>query len=168
MIPFMVRLRRRLSRELDALAPSTIFGNGVVLLQSETFREPHTEAPKPKPPSNKVSTFRGKGIWPPPVYCAELETGEIARLSFWSRRGKPLDFDRGRHSVATIYRDTSLDLPRTPAAFRGTDYMAMPARLVRGWVEIDGKNYLDPHFTNHGPGYEMLTTSKLNGKPNGN
>jgi hypothetical protein len=37
MIPFMVRLRRRLSRELDALAPSTIFGNSVVLLQSEAL-----------------------------------------------------------------------------------------------------------------------------------
>src|SRR3569623_1296150 len=112
MIPFMVRLRRRLSRELAQLAPSTIFGKGVVLLQPDEFREPHPEAPKRKPkpsPSNKLSAFSGKGIWPPPVYCAELETGEIARLSFWSQRGKPLDFDRGRHSVATIYRDTSLD-----------------------------------------------------------
>jgi hypothetical protein len=160
MIPFFVRLRRRLGRELDALAPP-----GVVLLQP-ALREPQSEEPKPKkpkPPSNKLSTFRGKGIWPPPVYCAELDTGEIARLSFWSWRGKPLDFDRGRHSVATIYRDTSLDLPKR-GVFRGADYMAMPARLVRGWAEIDGKNYLDPHFTKYGPGYEMLKTNKTNGK----
>jgi hypothetical protein len=162
MIPFFVRLRRRLGRELDALAPP-----GVILLQPE-FREPHPpEEPKPRPkptPSNKLSTFRGKGIWPPPVYCAELDTGEIARLSFWSQRGKPLDFDRGRHSVATIYRDTSIDLPKHPRYLAGTDYMAMPARIKRGWVEIDGKNYLDPHFTKHGPGYEMLKRSKTNGK----
>lgn len=158
MIPFMVRLRRRLSRELDGLAPSTIFGKTVVLLQPEFREPPSEEAPKPKPTSNKLSAFRGKGIWPPPVYCAELETGEIARLSFWSQRGKPLDFDRGRHAVATVYRDTSLDLPISPKAFSGTWFMAMPARLRRGWVEIDGKNYLDPHFTKYGPGYEMLKT----------
>ena len=44
-----------------------------------------------------------KGMWPGPVYEGRFADGSIGRMSFWSKGGKPLDFDRGRHVVTKCH-----------------------------------------------------------------
>ena len=44
-----------------------------------------------------------KCVYPYPVYEAHFSDNTVARLSFWSRAGKPLDVDRGRRLVGLIY-----------------------------------------------------------------
>lgn len=41
-------------------------------------------------------------VWPPPIYVATLANGATVRMSFYSRRGKPLDFERGRRVCSNL------------------------------------------------------------------
>jgi hypothetical protein len=50
-------------------------------------------------------------IWPPPVYVGMFSNGETVRMSFSTRAGKPLDFERGRRIVCWIKRDQRVPLP---------------------------------------------------------
>lgn len=69
-----------------------------------------------------------KGMWPGPVYEAHFGDGTIGRMSFWSRDGRPFDFNRGRlvcSKVTTAHGKTITD----------------------GFVEHNGDRLRDPMFT---------------------
>lgn len=44
-----------------------------------------------------------KGMLPAPVYEATFADGTTGRISFWSERGKPLDYAAGRRTAAACY-----------------------------------------------------------------
>jgi len=67
-----------------------------------------------------------RGIYPAPVYVAEFGDGTMGRASFWSPEGKPIDFERGRRVVATLYS-------RPDHGHWSRTYP--PCVVRRGWVE---------------------------------
>lgn len=75
-------------------------------------------------------------VWPPPIYVATLANGAVVRMSFYSRRGKPLDFERGRRVCEglawTAAEALAGGVPRRP--------------ILAGYVEVDGAVQFDPHF----------------------
>lgn len=85
----------------------------------------------------------GKGITPYPVYVATYENGETCRYSFWSAKGKPLDFAAGYNAALIMGR----------------------AKPVMGHVEAEGATLPDPFFTNapaptHAPAPARETPAK--------
>lgn len=109
-----------------------------------------------------------KSIWPAPVYVGRFADGETVRLSFHSRAGKPLDFNRGRRIVSAVIgnergreaamRDLAAQLRTVDAtygpicpdwAYYQPRHMLAhyaPADLASGFVDWDGVAYPDPHF----------------------
>lgn len=70
-----------------------------------------------------VSAVR-KGIWPAPVYEATFTDFSVHRISFWSRTGKPLDFDTGRKLCSSL-----VHLP-----------------VIAGCVYLGNNIFTDPYF----------------------
>ena len=71
-----------------------------------------------------------KALYPYPTYQASFSDGTVARMSFWTRAGKPFDFDAGRRACEA--------------------HMGAPA--IDGYVEHDvpGEPWVrirDPHFS---------------------
>lgn len=78
----------------------------------------------------------GRGISPYPVYVATFENGETRRYSFWSAKGKPIDFAAGYNAALIMGR----------------------GKPVMGHVEAEGATLPDPFFTSpaepaHAPAY---------------
>ena len=76
-----------------------------------------------------------KGLWPGPVYEAHFTDGTTGRMSFWSKAGKPFDFDRGRRVLAMCNADKTIvagyverDAPREP-------WVRVPDPFFNGAVE---------------------------------
>lgn len=67
-----------------------------------------------------------QSYWPPPVYVAQFSDGRTSRMSFWSERDKPLDFQRGRRLSITAHRNEF-----------GAGY------IVAAHVELDGQTFVD-------------------------
>ena len=72
-----------------------------------------------------------KGMMPGPIYEAHFADGSIGRMSFWSKVGKPFDFERGRRVLSMCYEKP----------------------IIAGYVERDaaGEPWIrmpDPFFTN--------------------
>lgn len=67
----------------------------------------------------------GKGISPYPVYVATFADGETRRYSFWSAKGKPIDFAAGYNAALIMGR----------------------GKPVMGHVEAEGATLPDPFFT---------------------
>ena len=65
-----------------------------------------------------------KAVYPYPVYEAHFSDGSVQRMSFFSLRGKPWDFERGRKLCVSARR-----------MFRNE-----PAEVVAGYVEWDERN----------------------------
>ena len=79
-----------------------------------------------------------KCLYPYPVYEAHFADNTVSRLSFWSPRNKPIDFDAGRRICEIIFQRPPVD----------------------GFVEHDnpGEPWLrvrDPHFSG-----ETISTTK--------
>lgn len=108
-----------------------------------------------------------KSIWPAPVYVGRFADGETVRMSFASRQGKALDFDRGRSIVCGVIggeRGRAKRWRQLAPALRAADSKtygpSLPgyvnrvfdtrdppaADLVAGYVEWDGVIYPDPQF----------------------
>lgn len=92
-----------------------------------------------------------KSIWPAPVYVARLSDGETVRMSFHSRAGKPLDFDRGRRIVSGVVgneQGRAAAMKNEPYAVSDSIMLARyaPAKLAAGHVEWNDVIYPDPHF----------------------
>ena len=51
----------------------------------------------------KVST-RGKGRYPAPVAVTTFNDGRLVTMSFWSARGKPVDWERAARVTSSAYR----------------------------------------------------------------
>jgi len=43
------------------------------------------------------------GLYPAPVYEATLADGRVVRASFWTKAGKPIDYEAGRRTIAALY-----------------------------------------------------------------
>jgi hypothetical protein len=50
-----------------------------------------------------------KAVYPQPIFCARLDTGEVASLTFFSEQGKPLDIERGRRLVYRFWGRAIVD-----------------------------------------------------------
>ena len=73
------------------------------------------------------------GIYPAPVYVATFPDGQVIRMSFWTKAGKPLDHERGRRLCASWHRTMtgqSLDIVAGHIEHDGTiqDTTTRPAR----------------------------------------
>ena len=51
----------------------------------------------------KVST-RGKGRYPAPVAVTTFSDGRLVIMSFWSAKGKPIDWERAARVTSSAYR----------------------------------------------------------------
>ena len=65
-----------------------------------------------------------KGMNPAPVYQATFQDLTWARMSFWSKTGKPIDYDRGRALLECVHKK----------------------RVIHGVVDIAGQLTTDPFF----------------------
>jgi len=81
--------------------------------------------------SDRTVAHCRKGIWPAPVYEALCANGQIRRMSFWSRAGKPLDFATGRTMCATVIDSAGRELT---------------SPIVLGCVHLGDETFNDPHF----------------------
>ncbi len=94
------------------------------------------------------------GIYPAPVYVATFPDGKTVRMSFWSRAGKPLDYDRGRR-LCEHWHDTIAGEP------------GLPSWATAGHVEVnDAFAGRDPFFIPHEvppktPARKRVTTKRL-------
>lgn len=79
---------------------------------------------------------RAKGIYPAPVYEAHLSDGTMARLSFFSPKDKPIDFESGRRAADEILlSDIGRRLQTLTEAYKartkvGGVYMEAPERVM--------------------------------------
>lgn len=67
-----------------------------------------------------------KGQYPQPVYNAVFASGATKRMSFWSKTGKPLDWDRGR-KVCQLCRPDDPIVYGTVAAKADPAFLSQPA-----------------------------------------
>lgn len=77
-------------------------------------------------------TKRFNSIWPPPTYIAQFADGSEMRLSFWSRVGKPLDYEAGRRFCCAVRgRELEAKTPDDPGYFESIEYR----RVLRHYAQ---------------------------------
>ena len=93
-----------------------------------------------------------RGVWPPPVYVATFADGEVVRMSYHSRAGKPLDHERGRRLCCQALgnergRVGATRLIGTESLARPCWYVFAPASdITAGHAEQAGDVIRDPYF----------------------
>lgn len=85
----------------------------------------------------KLSSFKGKGRYPAPVYVAEMSTGEKLRMSFWSDKSKPINSDNGKRLVEQV---TGAAVIAGRVEWNGAEIVATPSTIARpNWRAIADK-----------------------------
>ena len=75
-----------------------------------------------------------KGRYPAPVAVVQFADGQVIRMSFWSQRGKPLDWDRAIRVCTSGYR--CLHRPMSDEPRRGWELLRLPLSAVPPIVRV--------------------------------
>ncbi len=85
-----------------------------------------------------------KGRYPAPVAVVTFADGQTVRMSFWSQRGKPLDWDRAIRVCTSGYRCLNRPTPDGPQ--RGWVLSRLPLsavpRIMRVYEATTGETYI--------------------------
>ena len=85
-----------------------------------------------------------KGRYPAPVAVVTFADGQTVRMSFWSQRGKPLDWDRAIRVCTSGYRCLNRPVPDGPQ--RGWILSRLPLSavppIVRVYEKTTGETYI--------------------------
>ena len=82
----------------------------------------------------RTSGGKPKGRYPGPVAVVTFANGQEIRMSFWSQRGKPLDWDRAIRVCISGYR--CLHRPRPDGPRRGWELLRLPLSAVPPIVSV--------------------------------
>ncbi len=77
---------------------------------------------------------KSKGRYPAPVAVVTFADGQTIRMSFWSQRGKPLDWDRAIRVCTSGYRCRNRPMPDGPQ--RGWVLSRLPLSAVPPIVRV--------------------------------
>ncbi len=82
----------------------------------------------------RTSGGKFKGRYPAPVAVVTFANGQTVRMSFWSQRGKPLDWDRAIRVCTSGYRCLHRPMPDAPQ--RGWKLSRLPLSAVPPIVSV--------------------------------
>ena len=82
----------------------------------------------------RTSGGKSKGRYPAPVAVVTFADGQEIRMSFWSQRGKSLDWDRAVRVCTSGYR--CLNRPRHDGPHRGWKLLRLPLSAVPPIVRV--------------------------------
>lgn len=93
----------------------------------------------------RTSGGKFKGRYPAPVAVVTFADGQVIRMSFWSQRGKPLDWNRAVRVCISGYRCLHRPVPDGPR--RGWKLSRLPLSAVPpivGVYETTTGEFYDP------------------------
>ena len=100
----------------------------------------------------RASGGKFKGRYPAPVAAVTFADGQTIRMSFWSQRGKPLDWDRAIRVCTSGYRCLNRPMPDGPQ--RGWKLLRLPLSAVPPIVSVHEATMGETYNPGTAPGHE--------------